>query len=601
VKKLAGLLTLLAAALTLDAQPALRLKTRPTRAGGARADAPQNSRTPGRSHWVIQFRGAPTLGQMSELGRRGVRVLGYVPDYALSVVAAQGTEWDGLDAQWVGQIAPQDKVSPVLRAQLHSGERSAAVVEFYTDVDANEVRQIATNLGLAIQENPDLIPNHLLVWGDSGQIAALAAWDEISYIFPASAELTAGTFVNGCAGALTNLGAVGQSVAAVDDGWDGPGKGSADLMYSFGKVTDKLSVDASKAEISRALAEWAKYVQLSFTLTNNSAGPRTLAILFASGEHGDRYPFDGPHGVLAHTFYPVPTNPEPIAGDMHFDNDESWKIGADVDVFSIALHEAGHALGLGHSDNPEAVMYPYYRMQTALQPDDIAAIRELYAARDELQAGNPAAPATPAPPASPQNPLILVIQTPPNSTTASSITLSGSFSGGTGAVSLSWISNQGFSGATQASPNWTSSAIPLNEGVNIITVTARDSLQNQVVQTVTVTRDQPATPSPAPPPAPAPAPGTPDSTAPSLTILSPATSTWSTSAGSVIVSGTASDNTGVTKVTWTASTGASGTAAGTTNWSTPPIPLYVGTTTIVIRASDAAGNTSWRSLVVTRN
>jgi hypothetical protein len=44
-----------------------------------------------------------------------------------------------------------------------------------------------------------------------------------------------------------------------------------------------------------------------------------------------------------------------------------------------------------------------------------------------------------------------------------------------------------------------------------------------------------------------------------------------------------------------------GTANGTTNWSTPPIPLYIGDTTIVITAADAAGNTSWRSLTVTRN
>ena len=32
-------------------------------------------------------------------------------------------------------------------------------------------------------------------------------------------------------------------------------------------------------------------------------------------------------GVLAHTFYPAAPNPEPIAGDMHLDNDENWNAG----------------------------------------------------------------------------------------------------------------------------------------------------------------------------------------------------------------------------------------------------------------------------------
>jgi len=54
--------------------------------------------------------------------------------------------------------------------------------------------------------------------------------------------------------------------------------------------------------------------------------------------------------VLAHTFYPSPPNPEPIAGDVHLDDDEEWVIGSDlsvrsVDLFSVSLHELGHALG----------------------------------------------------------------------------------------------------------------------------------------------------------------------------------------------------------------------------------------------------------------
>jgi hypothetical protein len=56
----------------------------------------------------------------------------------------------------------------------------------------------------------------------------------------------------------------------------------------------------------------------------------------------------------------------------------------------------------------------------------------------------------------------------------------------------------------------------------------------------------------------------------------------------------------VAQITWASSTGASGMATGTSNWTTPAIPLYLGTTTITIYASDASGNKAWRSLTVTR-
>ncbi|MBL8223232.1 MAG: hypothetical protein JNL62_28615, partial [Bryobacterales bacterium] len=44
--------------------------------------------------------------------------------------------------------------------------------------------------------------------------------------------------------------------------------------------------------------------------------------------------------------------------------------------------------------------------------------------------------------------------------------------------------------------------------------------------------------------------------------------------------------------------GGSGTARGTTAWVAENIELYKGNNTIVIRAWDLAGNSSWRSIVV---
>jgi hypothetical protein len=91
-----------------------------------------------------------------------------------------------------------------------------------------------------------------------------------------------------------------------------------------------------------------------------------------------------------------------------------------------------------------------------------------------------------------------------------------------------------------------------------------------------------------------------DTVAPSLKITSPAYTSVLSTSPSIRLAGTASDNAGVTGVTWTTSTGTSGTAAGTSYWNTGDIPLLVGANTIVVRARDAAGNTSWRSVTVTR-
>ncbi len=70
---------------------------------------------------------------------------------------------------------------------------------------------------------------------------------------------------------------------------------------------------------------------------------------------------------------------------LHFDDEEHiWAVtptaGA-FDIQSIALHEIGHCLGLVHSNDPSAVMYPTVQPNFALrmlQMDDIQKFRGLY-------------------------------------------------------------------------------------------------------------------------------------------------------------------------------------------------------------------------------
>ncbi|MDQ6699240.1 MAG: Ig-like domain-containing protein, partial [Acidobacteriota bacterium] len=157
--------------------------------------------------------------------------------------------------------------------------------------------------------------------------------------------------------------------------------------------------------------------------------------------------------------------------------------------------------------------------------------------------------------------------------------------------------DHGAAGVATGSATWTIASVPLVVGVNTISLTATDDAKNVVTTTLSLTRKATA-PDPAikrDPPA------LPDTVAPTIAITSPGFTISSTSAATITVRGTASDNVGVARVTWQNSPGgAHGTADGTTDWAAGNIPLTPGTNTLILRAFDAAGNTKWRSLTVVR-
>jgi hypothetical protein len=87
---------------------------------------------------------------------------------------------------------------------------------------------------------------------------------------------------------------------------------------------------------------------------------------------------------------------------------------------------------------------------------------------------------------------------------------------------------------------------------------------------------------------------------PQVAITTPTTAVaFSTGTSTITLAGTASDNVGVTQVSWVNSRGGSGTATGTSSWSAAGIALQGGVNDLTVTARDAAGNTSTDVLSVT--
>ncbi|CAM4729432.1 unnamed protein product [Leuciscus chuanchicus] len=111
---------------------------------------------------------------------------------------------------------------------------------------------------------------------------------------------------------------------------------------------------------------------------------------------------DGPNGVLAHANSPGPEQ----GGDTHFDDDETWTLSSrGINLLLVAAHEFGHALGLDHSKDPSALMYPTYRYVNTngytLPRDDRLGVQALYGVRTSKDKPEPKPEPKPNPEPSP--------------------------------------------------------------------------------------------------------------------------------------------------------------------------------------------------------
>jgi hypothetical protein len=158
---------------------------------------------------------------------------------------------------------------------------------------------------------------------------------------------------------------------AYDFSLEGAKWGSPELGTAGGTVTWAVDASISQAElqsINAAFADWSEVANIQFQQVASTA---ESDIDFANSA------LDGAGNVLGVTGFSY-TGGQLQSADIKFDSGDNLS-GSDFSL--VAIHEIGHAIGLGHYNDDDAVMNSFANFDlTGLEQSDIDGIVALYGA-----------------------------------------------------------------------------------------------------------------------------------------------------------------------------------------------------------------------------
>ena len=154
----------------------------------------------------------------------------------------------------------------------------------------------------------------------------------------------------------------------------------------FQTMNAKFPTATWEAAIEKAATVWEAVAHINLAQVSDNGSPEAC-----SGDQQDDPRFgdirigavDLGTSALGETFLPPPFNGGTAAGDIFLNSDPiaTWNINSAYDLETVAIHEFGHALGLGESQITTACMYAYYNgTKQSLTSDDIAGIQSVWGA-----------------------------------------------------------------------------------------------------------------------------------------------------------------------------------------------------------------------------